>query len=80
MRGLMIKLSARQAALRFRLSAKKDALNMKLATFREKLSRKFNPLKFTFGEATPDIVVAHCEVNSRQGVGILFGDVKRLNV
>ncbi len=68
----MDSLQAKQAALRVRLSNIIEALKFKKAKLTEKLSRKLKPLNFAFGEATPDIIVAHCEVNNRQGVGILL--------
>ena len=61
-------LFAKQSALRVKLAAKIGALKATQA----KLSRKLNPLEFAFGSATPDIIIAQCEVNDRQGVGILL--------
>jgi len=63
---------ATQVGLRSRLSAKLSALKAKQEKLRRKISRKLNPLKFAFGQATPDIIVSHCEVNNNQGVGILL--------
>ena len=68
----MDSLFAKQSALRVKLAAKIEALKAKQAKLRAKFSGKLNPLKFAFGKATPDIIIAHCEVNDRQGVGILL--------
>jgi hypothetical protein len=68
----MDSLFAKQSVLRVKLAAKIEALKAKQAKLKAKISSKLNPLKFTFGKATPDIIIAHCEVNDRQGVGILL--------
>lgn len=68
----MNKILATQLELRIKLLAKIDGLKLKYRKFRDRLSSKLNPLKFVFGQATPDIIVAQCEVNNRQGVGILL--------
>jgi len=69
----MNRMPSKQLGLKIKLLSKINSLKVKQGKFRESLSIKFNPLKFVFGFATPDIIVSHCEVNDRQGVGILLG-------
>jgi hypothetical protein len=65
-------LPAKKKTLRGRLSHWLLALKFRQAELRHWLSGKLRSAPNYSRESAVDIVVAHCEVNSRQGVGILL--------
>jgi hypothetical protein len=62
----------KHSRLRAKLSEKLNSLKVRQSKSKAKLFSKLGPLKFSLGNVDLDIIVAHCEVNDRQGVGILL--------
>ncbi len=50
----------------------RESLYNALKNLKTGLKKQVNHYKFSFGQGISDIVVSHCEVNDRQGVGILL--------
>jgi hypothetical protein len=62
----------KQSRLRAKLSEKLNFLKVRQSKLKSKLLSKLGSLKFFLGNVDLDIIVAHCEVNDRQGVGVLL--------
>ncbi|MBD1914967.1 MULTISPECIES: glycosyltransferase [Cyanophyceae] len=63
---------AKRLKLGIKLSFAISLLKINHSKLSKRILRKFNPLKFIFGQAIPDVIATHCEINDKQGVGILI--------